>query len=141
MLRLLLIPVGLLALLVGALAWSGGGVGTPPDFSFINRGNRPVQTRLSLLVDADFADMFVVRGWKGRVGKREGVTPTEKGVRFSYRGVDGVHRTTDVETDGTPAEVAEMIAFLASDRASFVTGGEYKVDGGMMAALGVTLPE
>lgn len=42
---------------------------------------------------------------------------------------------------GTPAEVAEMIAFLASDRASFVTGGEYKVDGGMMAALGVTLPE
>lgn len=42
---------------------------------------------------------------------------------------------------GTPAEVAEMIAFLASDRASFVTGGEYKVDGGMMAALGVTLPD
>lgn len=40
-----------------------------------------------------------------------------------------------------PAEVAEVIAFLASDRASFVTGGEYKVDGGMMAALGVTLPE
>jgi NAD(P)-dependent dehydrogenase (short-subunit alcohol dehydrogenase family) len=40
-----------------------------------------------------------------------------------------------------PAEVAEVIAFLASDRASFVTGGEYKVDGGMMAALGVTLPD
>ena len=40
-----------------------------------------------------------------------------------------------------PAEVAEVVAFLASDRASFVTGGEYKVDGGMMAALGVVLPE
>lgn len=38
-------------------------------------------------------------------------------------------------------EVAEMIAFLASDRASFATGGEYKVDGGMLAALGVALPE
>ncbi|MGC4105495.1 MAG: glucose 1-dehydrogenase [Thermomicrobiales bacterium] len=42
---------------------------------------------------------------------------------------------------GKPEEVAELIAFLASDRAAFITGGEYKVDGGMMAALGVVLPE
>jgi NAD(P)-dependent dehydrogenase (short-subunit alcohol dehydrogenase family) len=42
---------------------------------------------------------------------------------------------------GTPEEVAELIAFLASDRASFITGSEYKIDGGMMAALGVVLPE
>ena len=40
-----------------------------------------------------------------------------------------------------PEEVAEVIAFLASPKASFVTGGEYKVDGGMLAALGVALPE
>jgi NAD(P)-dependent dehydrogenase (short-subunit alcohol dehydrogenase family) len=40
-----------------------------------------------------------------------------------------------------PEEVAEVIAFLASARASFVTGGDYKVDGGMLAALGVHLPD
>ena len=41
----------------------------------------------------------------------------------------------------TVEEVAEVVAFLASEKASFVTGGEYKVDGGMLAALGVHLPE
>lgn len=38
-------------------------------------------------------------------------------------------------------EVGELIAFLCGPKASFCTGGEYKVDGGLLAKLGVALPE
>jgi NAD(P)-dependent dehydrogenase (short-subunit alcohol dehydrogenase family) len=40
-----------------------------------------------------------------------------------------------------PEEVAEVVAFLASDRSSFVTGVSLPVDGGMLAAASVVLPE
>lgn len=38
---------------------------------------------------------------------------------------------------GTPEEVAELAAFLVSDRAGFCTGGDYLVDGGLLAGIGV----
>jgi NAD(P)-dependent dehydrogenase (short-subunit alcohol dehydrogenase family) len=34
---------------------------------------------------------------------------------------------------GESTEVAELVTWLASDRASFVTGGYYAVDGGYLA--------
>ena len=38
---------------------------------------------------------------------------------------------------GTPEEVAELAAFLVSEKAAFCTGGDYLVDGGLLAGIGV----
>jgi NAD(P)-dependent dehydrogenase (short-subunit alcohol dehydrogenase family) len=32
---------------------------------------------------------------------------------------------------GEPSDVANLVAFLASEDASFITGGEYNIDGGI----------
>ncbi len=36
-----------------------------------------------------------------------------------------------------PEEVAELIAFLASEKAGFITGSDYRIDGGLTAGIGV----
>ncbi|MDE1992878.1 MAG: SDR family oxidoreductase [Rhizobiaceae bacterium] len=42
---------------------------------------------------------------------------------------------------GKASEIAELVAFLASERARFITGADIKIDGGTMAKLGIVLPE
>lgn len=64
-----------------------------------------------------------------------------KGANAMERVLDDWGRMHPVGRVGTVREVAELIAFLAGPRASFITGGEYTIDGGMLAALGVTLPD
>lgn len=36
---------------------------------------------------------------------------------------------------GRPADVAELVAFLASDRAAFLTGSQYVADSGAIPAV------
>lgn len=38
---------------------------------------------------------------------------------------------------GEPEEVAELVAFLVSEKAAFIMGSDFRIDGGLTAALGV----
>lgn len=38
---------------------------------------------------------------------------------------------------GEPEEVADLVAYLASDKAGFITGSDFRIDGGLTAGLGV----
>ncbi len=59
--------------------------------------------------------------------------PDPAGFRDRIGDIHPMRRT------GTPAEIAQMICWLASGEASFVTGQVYTVDGGRMAQL--SLPQ
>ena len=48
----------------------------------------------------------------------------------------GAAEDTPLRRLGQPHEVAEVAAFLASDRASYVTGAIIPVDGGRAAKIG-----
>jgi NAD(P)-dependent dehydrogenase (short-subunit alcohol dehydrogenase family) len=65
-------------------------------------------------------------------------------ARFAPDDADGLVRewgeSHPLGRVATPAEVAEAIAFLASDAAAFVTGTELRVDGGQLARAPTALP-
>jgi len=46
---------------------------------------------------------------------------------------EGIRRRTPLGREGQPEEIAELVAFLCSDRASYVTGAAYTADGGYTA--------
>lgn len=46
-----------------------------------------------------------------------------------------IKKNVPMERFGKPMEIANAITFLASDKASFITGAEISVDGGQLAAL------
>jgi len=63
--------------------------------------------------------------------------PIDTGMLKRFTGTDerkaGLTATVPLKRVGTPEEIAQTIVFLASDKASFITGASYHVDGGKSA--------
>lgn len=60
------------------------------------------------------------------------LAPDRFGIEAEW--VERAMRTTPLRRVGTPGEIAEMVIWLSSDKASYVTGARFTVDGGLTAA-------
>jgi NAD(P)-dependent dehydrogenase (short-subunit alcohol dehydrogenase family) len=73
-------------------------------------------------------------------------TPMVRSSAERFGGTDGLEQTLQQWGDNHPLgrvahaeEIANLITFLVSDKASFITGASYRIDGGLLAQLTVRL--
>ena len=75
----------------------------------------------------------VLAGWVDTALIQEGF---ERAMGSTEAGMAAVARTVPAGRVVAPREIAEVVAFLASDAAGYVNGAAWEVDGGMAATAG-----
>ena len=76
--------------------------GVRERIGLLNTGPTAVPLELSIELDADFGDMFAVRGYRASAAATVTVANVDGGVVLSARGADGVLRATSVTTEPAP---------------------------------------
>ncbi len=120
--------------------WKARGTGV-----VVNIGSEVVDIgnpEMSHYVGAKAAMIGLTRSWArelGRFGIRvnlvePGFILVERHKDESPAGIENYRKDVPLAHMGEPADIAEMVAFLASPRAKFVTGQTYAVNGGRTLA-------
>ncbi len=60
-------------------------------------------------------------------------TPMINGGEFADVDQDGLYASLPIPRIGQPIDISHLMVYLASDESSYCTGGEFLVDGGMLA--------
>jgi NAD(P)-dependent dehydrogenase (short-subunit alcohol dehydrogenase family) len=81
------------------------------------------------MVSPGFIETEAAHSWIMHIARTEGME--EEGARQQIIARSG---GIPLGRTGRPAEIAELVAFLASDRAAFTSGVDYFLDGGAFAA-------
>jgi NAD(P)-dependent dehydrogenase (short-subunit alcohol dehydrogenase family) len=81
------------------------------------------------MVSPGFIETEAAHSWIVQIARSEGIE--EEAARQQIIARSG---GIPLGRTGRPAEIAELVAFLASDRAAFVSGADYFLDGGAFPA-------
>ena len=102
-------------------------VATPPVFAYT--AAKAALLQMNRTMAKDFAPHIRVNAVS------PGVIDTDMTRSGSAKHIASVQQTTPLQRLVTPSEVAAAITFLASDAASFITGTELVVDGGLSLVI------
>ncbi len=82
-------------------------------------------------VSPAFIKTPLVENMLKEIAEKRGISIEEAESNFLSGNRPGI----ELQRAGTPEESAKIVAFLASDAASFINGSIYRVDGGSVAAI------
>jgi|SRR5579884_921140 len=83
------------------------GVALYERIGILNCNQIPLDLEVTLKIDADFRDMFAVRGFAPQAAHDVRVTSDTECVHFEAEGRDGIRRATDVTFDRVPERVRD----------------------------------